>query len=406
MRPRRRRGRDATQGGASESERRAAPPVVQIDAVQLQAMSAVFSAPRWLRDLGLACWLLVGVTALLAGLVLLLGATSEITQPVVAGFVVAAVCTPLVSLLQRRRVPRAVGAGLVLLILVALGVLIVLLVVGGITSQTDAIGTHASAAADRLEGWVEDAGVDSSGAASAKENVEKAVPEIVSTLVNGIVTGVQGIASLVFGLSFAVLSLFFLLKDGPSLRAWVDRHLGVPQPVARTITGGVIVSLRRYFSGVSIVAGFNAVVVGLGALLLGVPLAGTIAVVSFVTAYVPYIGAAVAGGFTVVIALGAEGATTAAIMLVIFILANGLLQQMVQPIAFGATLGLNPLVVLIVTVGAGCLFGMVGLVLAAPLTSAAVHISADLARAREAAAKEAEADAAPEGPAQPEPAPS
>ena len=55
-----------------------------------------------------------------------------------------------------------------------------------------------------------------------------------------------------------------------------------------------------------------------------------------------------------------------------------------KPIAFGATLGLNPLVVLIVTIGAGALFGMVGLVLAAPLTSAAVHISADLARAKAA----------------------
>ncbi len=55
------------------------------------------------------------------------------------------------------------------------------------------------------------------------------------------------------------------------------------------------------------------------------------------------------------------------------------LRQIVQPIAFGATLGLNPLVVLIVTIAAGSLFGMVGLVLAAPLTSAATHIAADVA---------------------------
>jgi putative heme transporter len=324
---------------------------------------------------------------------------------VLVGFVVATVAAPLVTRLQRHRVPRAAGAGLVLLALVALGVVILALVLGGITSQTDAIGGHATAAADTMEGWLEDVGVDSSGASSAKENGKQAVPEIISTLVNGIATGVAGITSFVFGLSFAVLSLFFLLKDGPSMRAWVDGHLGVPQPVARTITGGVIRSLRGYFAGVSIVAAFNAVVVGLGALLLGVPLAGTIAVVSFVTAYVPYVGAAVAGGFAVVLALGSEGTTTAVIMLVIVVLANGMLQQIVQPIAFGATLGLNPLVVLIVTVGAGSLFGMVGLILAAPLTSAAVHITADLARARAAAAREAEeASLGDVGP--PEPAPS
>jgi hypothetical protein len=99
---------------------RAAPeaneqPVLQIDAAQLGALSAVFSAPRWLRDLGLASWLLVGVAALIIGLVWLLGATSEITQPVLVGFVVAAVASPLVGRLRRHGVPRAAGAGLVLL---------------------------------------------------------------------------------------------------------------------------------------------------------------------------------------------------------------------------------------------------------------------------------------------------
>ena len=100
--------------------------------------------------------------------------------------------------------------------------------------------------------------------------------------------------------------------------------------------------------------------------------------VTFVTAYVPFIGAFVSGAFAVNLALAEQGTTTALIMLVVVLLANGLLQNIVQPVAFGATLDLNPLVVLIVTIGAGGLFGMVGLVLGAPLTSAAVHIARDL----------------------------
>ena len=72
-------------------------------------------------------------------------------------------------------------------------------------------------------------------------------------------------------------------------------------------------------------------------------------------------------------------------MLVVVILANGLLQNVVQPFAMGAALDLNPLVVLVVTIAAGCLFGGVGLVLAAPLTSAAVHIARALGRAPVAA---------------------
>ena len=373
--------------------------VVQIDVGEL---SAVFAAPRWLRDLGLASWLLVGVTALLVGLVLLLGATSAITQPVLAAFVVACVASPLVSWLERHGIGRAAGAALMLVGLVVLAVLMVVLVIGGISSQSDEIGATASNAADKLQGWLEDVGVDSDGAASATDTTKDSASASVSTFIHGVVNGIESIASVVLGLSFAALSLFFLLKDGPSMHRWVDGHMGVEAPVAQTISGNVIVSLRRYFGGVTIVAAFNAVVVGLGAIVLGVPLAGTIALISFVTAYIPYIGALVAGAFAVILTLGSEGTTDAIIMLVIVLLANGLLQNILQPIAFGATLGLNPLVVLIVTIGAGALFGMVGLVLAAPLTSAAVHISADLARAK-AAARQAEQDA--EAAAAPGPAP-
>jgi predicted PurR-regulated permease PerM len=115
-----------------------------------------------------------------------------------------------------------------------------------------------------------------------------------------------------------------------------------------------------------------------------VPLAGTIGIVTFVTAYVPFIGAFVAGTFAVVIALGAKGTTTAIIMLVVVLLANGLLQNLVQPFAMGSALDLNPLVVLVVSIGSGCLFGTIGLILAAPLVSAAVHIPGDLRRLADA----------------------
>ncbi len=284
---------------------------------------------------------------------------------------------------------------IVVLAMFALGLFIVYVVVAGISSQGDAIGSYATQGADKVQGWLTSLGLSDSAASSSTSSVKTAAPSSLSTLVHGLVTGIQGIASVAFFLSFAFFSLFFLLKDGPSMRSVIDRRLGVPLPIAQTITGGVIVSLRRYFLGVTIVAAFNGVVVGLGALVLGVPLAGTIAVVTFVTAYVPFIGAFVAGAFAVILALGSEGTQTALIMLVIVILANGLLQNIVQPVAFGATLNLNPLVVLIVTIGAGCLFGMIGLVLAAPLTSAAVHIMGDLARARAAARVEAAGDPVP-----------
>jgi predicted PurR-regulated permease PerM len=376
--------------------------VVSLDERQVVELSAVFAAPRWLRDLGFASWLTVGALLLLLGLVWLLGATATITQPVVAGFVIACVTSPLVRFLAGHRIARAAGAAIVLLLILGIGVLLVVLVLGGITSQSAQLSAAASDAGDKISGWLEDAGVDFSSASSATDSAQRDATSTVSTLVHGIATGISGLTSLVLGLSFALLSIFFLLKDGPAMRAWVVRHMGVPPPVGRIITGDVIVSLQRYFGGVTIVAAFNALVVGIGALILGVPLVGTIALVTFICAYIPYIGAAAAGALAVVVALGSNGTQTAVLMLVVVILANGALQQLVQPLAYGAALDLNPLVVLVVTVGSGALFGMVGLVLAAPLTSAAVHISGDLARAR-AAIPSAEPEPSP--PAGGEPAP-
>jgi putative heme transporter len=353
-----------------------------LDEQQQRQLSSVFEPPRWLRDLGRTSWFLVGIVALLVGLVWLLGQTATITVPVVIGLVVATVASPLVAWLQHRRVPRTLGALLVLLALLALGVVVLLLVVGGIAAQRDEIAAYAEQALDRVESWLVDAGAGTDGAATVGNNLTRSVPEVISAFTSGVIDGIAGVTSIAFGLAFTVFALFFLLKDGPKLRRWVDGHLGVPHPVAQTITGEVISSLRRYFTGVTIVAAFNGVVVGLGAVLLDVPLAGTIAVVTFVTAYIPFVGAFVSGAFAVVLALAAGGTSTAAAMLVVVLLANGTLQNIVQPIAFGATLDLNPLLVLVVTISAGALFGMVGLILSAPLVSAAIHIVRDLGEIR------------------------
>jgi predicted PurR-regulated permease PerM len=338
-----------------------------------------FGTPRWLRDLGRSSWLLVGLLVLLLGLIWLLAETYTIVGPMVCALIVSVVAMPIVQLLDRH-MPRALAAVLVLLAAVAVAVLIVLIVVAGITGQSAEISAATAAGVDRLQGWLTSAGVDSSSASGAATTVKHAAPQIISTLVHGLVHGIRGLTSILFGLSFAALGTFFLLKDGPQMRGWVDRHVGLPEPIARTISGSVITSLRGYFRGVTLVAAFNGVVVGLAALLLDVPLAGTIAVVTFVTAYVPYIGAVVAGTFAVLIALGAQGTGVAVAMLVVVLLANGLLQNIVQPFAMGSALHLNPLVVLVVTIGAGCLFGMLGLVLAAPIVSATVQIAKELNR--------------------------
>jgi predicted PurR-regulated permease PerM len=362
--------------GASREERQ--EEYFEIDTAEL---TGVFRAPGWLRDAGLTAWLLVGVTVLLVGLVWIASITSVIVIPVIVAGVIAAVGGQLVSLLARHRVPRGLGAVLVLLLIVGAGALATYLILAGITSESSSISNALQDAASEIEGWLKDLGVSDGKAHQANQDASSGSSDAYEALIHGVVGGIAKLSSIVFFLAMTALSLFFLLKDGPAIRSWVERHMGVPSDVARTITSRTLQSLRGYFLGVTIVAAFNALLVGGGALLLGVPLPGTIAVVTFIGAYIPYLGAWSAGAFSVLVALGGDSPEAAGGMVVIQLLSNGPLQQIVQPIAYGAALGIHPLAVLVVTIAGGALFGAVGLILAAPLTSALVRISADLARA-------------------------
>lgn len=364
-----------------------------LDEVAPEELRGVFSAPGWLRDLGGMSWLLVGVMALLVASVWLLSLIDTIVIPVVTATIIGAVVSPLVDRLARR-LPRGASAAIVFLALILLGTGIFVLVLAGVTSQAESLTGNLQSAVDKIKSALQDAGVSADKAQGASDDASSAISGAFHALIGGLATGVEALASIAVFLSFTALSLFFLLKDGPQIRAWTERHMGVPSSIARTVTGRTLQALRGYFVGVTAIAVFNAVVIGLGALIVGLPEVGAIALVNFIAAYIPYLGAWSAGAFTVLIALGSEGTSAAIIMAVIVLLANGALQQMIQPIAFGAALGIHPLAVLIVTIAGGALFGTIGLVLAGPLASAAVHISSDLARARAVAER-----AAPDAPA-------
>jgi predicted PurR-regulated permease PerM len=350
--------------------------------IRPEDLTGLFGVPQWLRDLGFAAWLLVGITLLVVGAIGLLALTHTIVLPVLTASIIAAVLTPVMRLLHRHGVPRGAGAALVMLSVVVLGLVLAFLIVGGITAEAKGLTGTLNSAADKLRGYLQDAGVSADAAQNAETDASSSVSSAFHALLNGLGTGIKAFAGLAVFLSFTALSLFFLLKDGPGIRAWAERHAGIPRPVAHAIAGRTLQSLRNYFGGVTIVAAFNAILIGLGAIVLDVPHPGAVALVNFVAAYVPYLGAWSAGAFTVLLALGANGPDTALAMAVISLLANGPLQQLVQPIAFGATLDMHPLAILIVTIAGGSLFGTIGLVLAAPLTSAVLRVSRDLALAR------------------------
>lgn len=346
------------------------------------AIESAFVAPKWLRDIGLTSWFAVGAAVLLVLMVAIVAITATITIPVILAAVVAAVASPIVGFLQRHGVPRGIGTILFVLLVVAIVAFVFWAVLAGISSQAGKSSDLISQAMQRISDWAAAHGLDAKTAEQTSAGLQASTKDSVQTLLHGVKSVIGGLTGLAFFLAMTFISLIFLLKDGPTIRQWGERHMGVPVEAAQIITGRLIGSLRGYFVGVTIIALFNAAVVGLGAWILGVPLIATIMLVTFIGAYIPFLGAWAAGAFSVLIALGAGNETAVVGMIIVQLLANGMLQQVVQPIAYGAALGIHPLAALIATIGGGCLFGSIGLILGAPMLSAAVRISADLANAR------------------------
>ena len=105
---------------------------------------------------------------MLVGLVWLLGLTQVIVAPVITAAVVAAVASPVVRKLNAIGLPRALGAVLVLLGIVAVGIGMTVLIVVGITGELGSIHGHLNDAKDTIAGWAKDIGMDSTSAESAK----------------------------------------------------------------------------------------------------------------------------------------------------------------------------------------------------------------------------------------------
>ena len=131
---------------------------------------------------------------------------------------------------------------------------------------------------DKIQAWFADLGVDNTQ--STKEDVQQAAPEIRDDAADGIAKGIGGLSPRCSSSPSRPSARCSCSRTGRSCARFINRHLGVPEPVGDVVTTNVAKSLRSYFLGVSIIAAFNAVVIGGAALIVGVPLAGTIAVVS------------------------------------------------------------------------------------------------------------------------------
>jgi putative heme transporter len=319
------------------------------------------------RTIGLGSWLALGIVAVGAVLLLVLALVAEVAIPLAIAAVVAAILVPLTDRLERWHVPRWLCATLVLVLGLSIAAGVIALVLEGIATQSTAIW-------QRLQAGLQEVNSNLGGTKAGASPLVDGAHSVVRVLTSGVLGSfVSSAGGLIVSAVISLFMLLFLLKDWDQITGWMVEHIGVPAPIGRNILDGTVGAFRGYARGVTLIGAANAVVVGVGAWVLGVPLVGTIALVTFVTSYVPYLGAYVAGAFAVLIAYGSGGLGTALVMLAIVWLADNTIQNLIEPFAFGTRLHLHPFAVLITVASATVLFGVLGAVLAAPLTSAGVN---------------------------------
>jgi predicted PurR-regulated permease PerM len=325
-------------------------------------------SPTPMPKLGVWSWGFVGVVAAAVIVAVALAAVSEIVLPMTFAAVLAVIFTPLAHALQRHRWKPSLAAGVIVLCLLAVAGGVVVATVRGVTEQADQIGAVTDKALNKAADQTDAAGAGKAALDDARTAIEGAAPMIANGFLTKVISGVGSLIGLVSGIILGALIMYYLLKDGTSLRRRLVARIRDPalRDDVDEFIGDTCRILRDYGRGRTIMSAIVAVVIGLAALLLGLPLVFTIIVVNFIGGYIPYIGAFLGGGLAVIVALGDGGLPKAAVMLIVVLAANLVLENFVEPKVMSRTLPIHPLIVLIVTALGGLLGGMVGLILAVP----------------------------------------
>jgi predicted PurR-regulated permease PerM len=173
---------------------------------------------------------------------------------------------------------------------------------------------------------------------------------------------------------FALFFLYYVLSDWHRLSDWVGGHLGVPDDLGGGIVDDTTNLIRRAFYALTLSSVVTAVLIGLTMLLLDLPLALVVALVTFVTSYIPYLGAIFSGIFGFLVALGAGGRTDAVILLLVILIVQNVVQTIVGNRLTSSQLSLHPIASLIATLVGAAVAGLLGAILAAPVLAVALAV--------------------------------
>ncbi|SDC18791.1 AI-2E family transporter [Nocardioides lianchengensis] len=320
-------------------------------------------------------WILVFVGAVLVGLVV--REVWSILLPVLFALIVTTVLEPPARALESRlRLPPALAAATVLVgslaALIALGFALAPLVAG----QAGDIVDDATAGLQKLQDWVQSSDFVTRDQVDAGiQALQDRISSSGDQIAGGVLTGVGAATNAVVTTVVTLVLTFLFLKDGRKFLPWTSRLAGERAGGhLEAVLGRSWGTLGGYIRTQALVSLIDAVLIGAGLLIVGVPLAVPLAILTFIGGFIPIVGAFVAGGVAVLVALVSEGPTGALIVLGIVLAVQQIEGNVLSPWLQSKSMQLHPVVVLLSVTLGGTLFGIVGAFLAVPAAAVAAVV--------------------------------
>jgi predicted PurR-regulated permease PerM len=347
------------------------------------------AVPRWLALATAYSWRLLVVGAAVVALALAISRLYLVFLPLFAALLFATFLWPVADWLTGRGLHRGLAAATT--VVGGIGVLAGLGALLGppFVSAIDDLGDELTEAIDAAEGWLVDGPLDLSQEqlGDAVDRAAEQLRDNVGTLSQSALSGAIVVVEIVTGTLLAVVLLFFLLKDGERIWQWLlglfDARRGDVDELGRRAWA----TLGGYVRGLTVVAAFDAVFIGLALLAIGVPLVLPLAVITFFAAYVPIVGATASGLLAVVVALVTLGFVEALLVLAAIVAVQQLEGNVLHPLVVGRAVELHPIAILLAVTAGALLFGVIGAFVAVPVAAVAATALAYGRERRPAAAE-------------------
>ena len=296
------------------------------------------------------------------------------TVPLIVAALISTQLLPLIDLATRRGMSRGLAVAASVLGVVVIGVGLAWVFTHALFGNLGGVGKDITEGADEVVAWLGDNNDWVTQHEDAIHDFLKSILPAAKGAAGGVLEAALGAlaltAQLVSGALLVLVFLLYLLTSGDAVWGWVrdrfspdrrDRVAGVGHAAWNAASG--------YIRGISLIALIDSTVITLGMLVIGTPHVGTLALLSFVTLFIPILGAWVSGAVIVLVTLASVGTGAAVAMAVVILVAQQLDSMFVTPLVYQQTVNLHPIVTLTAVIVGSQLLGIVGAFLAVPMVA-------------------------------------